>query len=397
MATRRDRYCSYCGRQLLAHPDANSVKCTCGFVTRLRPRIPIPRRNGVQQAAANLALGLLGRVTSALNTLNANQQPRPTMPNPDPPSVDTPKPDPQNPDQPNRSYNFGPPAPPQPLSPPPAHGRKRAVLCGVSYRGKQHMLKGSVNDVKNMRFFLTNRMGFPSGSILVLTEEELDPSRIPTKHNILMALRWLVHGVRAGDSLVFHFSGHGSKQMDMDMDELDGYDETICPVDHEISGKIVDDEINSIIVRPLPREARLHAIIDSCYSGTVLDLPFLCRIKKDGFYRWEDHQLPSAAYRGTNGGVAICISACDDHETSADTSAFLVDTVTGAMTFSFIQAMANYSSGHPTYGHLLNAMRTAIRQAKAGDGYREPAAGSMQEPQLSSSEKFEIYSAKIAL
>lgn len=111
-------------------------------------------------------------------------------------------------------------------------------------------------------------------------EEELDPDRIPTRHNILAALRWLVHGVRPGDSLVFHFSGHGSREVDKDMDEIDGYDECICPVDHKTAGKIVDDEINSIIVRPLPRDARLLAVFDSCYSGTVLDLRFLCRMDR---------------------------------------------------------------------------------------------------------------------
>ena len=61
---------------------------------------------------------------------------------------------------------------------------------------------------------------------------------------------------------------------------MDGYDETICPLDHETQGKIVDDEINERIVKPIPRGVRLHAIIDACHSGTVLDLPFLCRMDR---------------------------------------------------------------------------------------------------------------------
>jgi hypothetical protein len=43
---------------------------------------------------------------------------------------------------------------------------------------------------------------------------------------------------------------------------------------------IVDDEINETIVRPLPQGVTLHAIIDACYSQTMLDLPFVCRMNR---------------------------------------------------------------------------------------------------------------------
>lgn len=79
---------------------------------------------------------------------------------------------------------------------------------------------------------------------------------------------------------MFHFSGHGDRQTDYDNDEVDGFDEALCPLDHDTEGKIIDDEINATIVRPLPRGAMLHAIIDACHSGTVLDLPFVCRMNK---------------------------------------------------------------------------------------------------------------------
>ena len=92
-----------------------------------------------------------------------------------------------------------------------------------------------------------------------------------------MALRWLIEGCRAGDSLVFYFSGHGKQEVDLNMDEIDGYDEALCPVDFEHEGNILDDEINATIVRPLAYGAKLHAIIDTCHSGTVLDLPFTCK------------------------------------------------------------------------------------------------------------------------
>lgn len=91
---------------------------------------------------------------------------------------------------------------------------------------------------------------------------------------------WLMQGCQPGDSLVFHFSGHGSQQRNYTGDEIDGYDETLCPLDFETQGMIVDDEINATMVKPLPHGVRLHAIIDACHSGTMLDLPFLCRMDR---------------------------------------------------------------------------------------------------------------------
>ncbi|KAL5564075.1 hypothetical protein UlMin_033822 [Ulmus minor] len=304
---------------------------------------------------------------------------------------------------------YSPPPLMRPRPPLMANGRKRALLCAVSYIGRRYNIKGSVNDVRCMKYFLVEKMGFPVDSILVLTEFEGDPLRFPTKRNIQMAMRWLVEGCQPGDSLVFHYSGHGSRQVDNnDRDELDGFDETLCPVDFDKEGMILDDEINATIVRPLSHGTTLHAIIDACHSGTILDLPFLCRMNsREGYYMWEDQQLPSV-YKGTSGGLAISISACDDNQTSADTNAFTGNTLTGALTYSFIQAVENEiaSAGLVTYGRMLGAMRHIIREAKTGIRLKGPIASLLnkllrtdlsQEPQLSSSEKFDIYSKQFVL
>lgn len=55
------------------------------------------------------------------------------------------------------------------LSPVPVYGRKRALLCGVNYHGKSYKLKGSINDVKSMKYLLVERLGFSNDSILMLT------------------------------------------------------------------------------------------------------------------------------------------------------------------------------------------------------------------------------------
>ncbi|XP_039125644.1 metacaspase-1-like [Dioscorea cayenensis subsp. rotundata] len=277
-------------------------------------------------------------------------------------------------------------------------GKKRALLIGISYSSKRYELKGTVNDVNCMKYFLVNHFKFPDDSFLILTEEEKDPHRIPTRRNILKAMQWLISGVSSGNSLFFHFSGHGSQRPCLGGDENDGFDETLCPLDYETEGMIVDDDINNILVRPLPTGVRLHAIVDSCHSGTVLDLPYLCKLSRTGSFQWEDQSNSSNTYKGTSGGLAISFSGCGDHQTSADTAALSNDVTTGAMTFCFIQAVI--SEPGLTYGRILSAMRTAIRDAGMGAPFSGPIAalfkkvfkcGIDQEPQLASSEKFDIH------
>ncbi|XP_057971733.1 metacaspase-1-like isoform X1 [Malania oleifera] len=354
--------CSNCRTPLQLPPEAKSIRCAiCHAVTQIAdPRsLPPPPYSSSSSSFHH--------------------------PPPPPPPAVAPSP-----------YNHAPPGPP-----PPAHGRKRAVICGVSYRNTRHELKGCINDAKCMKYLLVNRFKFPESSILMLTEEEIDPYRRPTKHNMRMALFWLVQGCQSGDSLVFHYSGHGSQQRNYTGDEIDGYDETLCPLDFETNGMIVDDEINATIVRPLPNGVKLHAIIDACHSGTVLDLPFLCRMDRGGRYSWEDHRPRSGVWKGTSGGEVISFSGCDDDQTSADTSALSKITSTGAMTFAFIQAIER---GHvTTYGNMLNSMRSTIRNTDKDTGGGVTTlltmlltGGSLgglsrQEPQLTANELFDVY------
>ncbi|KAK7246747.1 hypothetical protein RIF29_41617 [Crotalaria pallida] len=300
--------------------------------------------------------------------------------------------------QPRSPRVFTPPPPPS------AYGNKRAVIFGISYGKHVKSLKGSLNDAHCVKYFLTDKLGFSRNSIHMLTDdpEEKNPLRIPTKHNMRAAMRWLVEGCQPGDSLVFYFSGHGSREVDRNMDELDGVDEAICPVDYEHEGKIIDDEINATIVRPLPRGAKLHAIFDTCFSGTILDLPFMCRMNRRGYYGWEDHRNLIGGYKGTRGGIAVCISACDDDGSAADTSAFSGMESSGALTYSFIQAMQDEPK--LTYGRLLHAMRSKIRETKEGifgqnnqELHMNTRQQHVNEPQLSCSEKFDIYSKSIVV
>ncbi|KAL6878255.1 hypothetical protein ACP4OV_012425 [Aristida adscensionis] len=283
---------------------------------------------------------------------------------------------------------------------PSPRGKKRAVLIGISYAGMRRgygELRGPINDAKCMRQFLCQRFGFPSDCVLMLTDDQKDPFRLPTKDNIRMAMRWLVQGCSYGDSLVFHFSGMGVQVADDDGDEVDGMDEAICPLDSFQRGPILDDEINEAIVRPLVHGVKLHAVVDACHSATVLDLPFLCRISRSGNWQWEDHRPLSGAFKGTCGGQAMLISGYSDGKSKLSVMPDAFASV-GAMTHSFIRVVECEPRG-VTYGRLLTSMKAIMREGGAcnlqgpiGAPIRKVTNFSgVQEPTLSSSEMFDIY------
>ncbi|KMZ60530.1 metacaspase 2 [Zostera marina] len=162
-----------------------------------------------------------------------------------------------------------------------SEGKKRAVICCISYKGNKEEKEESVYNATFMKNLLETKYNF--SDILMLRDDETNStSKIPTKINILNAMEWLVKDCQQGDSLVFYYSDHGSQKKDMDGLETDDFDETLCPLDYDTNGMITDDVINETIIRPLRFGVKLHAIIESSHSGTVLDLPFLCKMNRLG-------------------------------------------------------------------------------------------------------------------
>ncbi|KAK3817999.1 MAG: caspase domain-containing protein [Linnemannia elongata] len=293
-------------------------------------------------------------------------------------------------------------------------GRKRALFIGINYFGQSAELRGCINDVKNIKTFITKNYGFKEEDTISLTDDQQDPSRIPTHKNILEAMRWLVRDARPDDSFFFHYSGHGGQAKDEDGDEDDGYDETIYPVDHEEAGVIVDDEMHAILVHPLPAGCRLTAIMDCCHSGSALDLPYIYsttgKVKEANMMAdvGQGVLVAGMAYlKGDTGGMlrglgdlgkklltsrnkrdkslddksspadCIMLSGCKDTQTSADAHEQSFG-MTGAMTFAFITALT--ANPQQSYLELLNSIRDIL------------SAKYEQKPQLSSSHPCDLQS-----
>mmetsp|Transcript_3968 Transcript_3968/g.5697 ORF Transcript_3968/g.5697 Transcript_3968/m.5697 type:complete len:245 (-) Transcript_3968:51-785(-) len=221
---------------------------------------------------------------------------------------------------------------------------------------------------------------------------------------MIRAMRWLVQGARAGDSLFFHYSGHGGSVEDKspETDEVDGMDETIVPVDFRSAGQIVDDEIHSILVASLPEGVRLTAIMDCCHSETVFDLPFTytidgrLKVKEIDNRKMAIKNAISAGFGFLKGNKAKAISdgknaiqyalkrkkadgsydrekvvqikkslaeviqfsGCRDEQTSAD--AKINGQHTGACSYAFINAFKQHGKNQ-TYTELLAHVREILK------------------------------------
>lgn len=175
-------------------------------------------------------------------------------------------------------------------------GRCRALLIGINYVGSSCELRGCHNDVETMRRYLEGK-GFSDDVRILMDDGEHEN---PDKANIVSGMQWLVEGAAAGDSLFFHYSGHGASVKDDDGDEADGKDECLCPVDLQTNGLLRDDEVFQYLVGPIPDGVLLTAVLDCCHSGTIFDLPYTFKADEDSLQAVSDgnvtHMQPNGDF-----------------------------------------------------------------------------------------------------
>ncbi|KAL2313552.1 Metacaspase-1 [Schizosaccharomyces pombe] len=274
-------------------------------------------------------------------------------------------------------------------------GKRKALLIGINYLNTQNELQGCINDVMSTSQLLIQRYGYKQEDMVIMTDTASNQRAIPTRQNMLDAMRWLVSDAQPNDALFFHYSGHGGQTKDLDGDEVDGYDETIYPLDHQYAGQIIDDEMHEIMVKPLPAGCRLTALFDSCHSGGALDLPFTYStkgvlkepnmLKESGMdvlhaglsYASGDimgainnvKNIFTSATNGFNNNAlqysrqvkfspadVISLSGCKDNQTSADTS--VNGFATGALSYAFREVVTQ--NPQLSYLQLLRGIRQVL-------------------------------------
>lgn len=208
--------------------------------------------------------------------------------------------------------------PPKPLlimkpiqsKPPPPQGLKRALFVGINYLDTPYALAGCINDVTNMSQQM--KTFFPK-----CTEHRIltDTAVIkPTKANIMAHFNWLLNGLKPGENVLFHYSGHGGLICDTNGDEVSGYDDCIYPINGNTIEVITDDELRSQLAMKIPAGSKCFVILDACHSGTAVDLRCL----------WDTPAPRSLTYTedksyAKTAGTIMFLSGCSDSQYSADT------------------------------------------------------------------------------
>lgn len=256
---------------------------------------------------------------------------------------------------------------------------KRAVLIGINkYQVPGSDLNGCVNDVKNLSGALKSYYGFVDKDITTLTDLKA------TKKAMQVAIEKLIKGGKKGDTLLLHYSGHGSNVPDDNGDEADHRDEILCPTDLDWKDTLRDDWLRKIFNK-LRKGVSLTVIMDCCHSGTITramlppDAPVRERFlpcpldfmatesgrKLRGALRGQLRKASKGKSRKSDIVYAeipeLLITGCRSTQTSAD--AHIGGTYNGALTYYLVESIKE-ADGKLTYRELH---RRTMAKLKAED------------------------------
>jgi hypothetical protein len=218
-----------------------------------------------------------------------------------------------------------------------------ALIIGseyVSYAKRKQMerLPGCHRDAFDMRTILHNKYSVPNENMILLMDDNQHAS--PTRTNIITALEFLLS--KNIETIYFTYSGHGSYSTSGIgiSTEPDRRNETIVPSDFLTAGMIVDNTLNTILCNQLKSTTKhFVSIFDSCFSGTILDLPYEFSVRNPSNRIVGDRK--EVVLSSSPDCTIISLSACLDSQTA--NSAFNLGnsrTWQGALTYAF----CNYSN-----------------------------------------------------
>jgi hypothetical protein len=143
-------------------------------------------------------------------------------------------------------------------------GRKRALLFGLNYIGTNNQLQGCIQDVTNLRIYLT-ALGFTCD---VYTDHT---SMKPTHTNITNLITTFLNSMQPNDVGFLWYSGHGV---------YSNRQNCWVPLDHRSKGFLYESSFRNMILGLQDPSVRLFVGSDSCYSGSFFDLKY--DIEPDG-------------------------------------------------------------------------------------------------------------------
>lgn len=149
--------------------------------------------------------------------------------------------------------------------------RKLALLVGINNYQNVTNLQGAITDIYLQKELLVHRFRFnPQDVLLVSDETDIKP----TREGILQAFEeHLIDQAKPGDTVVYHFSGHGSQVSEADSSLGNNLNSTFVPSDRYIEQTGQQSTVSDITGKTLfllmsaIETDNLTVVLDSCYSG----------------------------------------------------------------------------------------------------------------------------------
>jgi len=257
---------------------------------------------------------------------------------------------------------------PAPAPAMPAPGLKRALFIGINYVGTPYELYGCVNDAIDMQNQVKTFYHKCTDTRLITDDTRMKPTRA----NILSSIDWLISGLQPGQNVMMHYSGHGGIVRDVNGDEVTGMDSCIYPINNGSIETITDDELRSRLAVKIPAGSKCFIVLDSCHSGTAVDLRCLWQASSATALTYtEDKNYAKTA------GTVVFLSACRDTQSGMDTVSAEYRPC-GAMTMALLSTWKAYGPAIK-FKYLLWDVRKYLRDK----GYD-------QIPQLSTGAPYDI-------
>lgn len=165
--------------------------------------------------------------------------------------------------------------------------QKHALLIGINnyYSSPLQVstsLKGCVNDALAVKATLINNYGFEENKITTLLNNQA------TKENVIVAFMSILKSCKAGDALVFYFSGHGVWMSNPSQSTFDkvvkrGMNQAIVMSNlnaPNLGCLMANATIKRLFNKAVEKKVILTSIFDCCFSGSM---PMSIQISPNSF------------------------------------------------------------------------------------------------------------------
>jgi hypothetical protein len=140
--------------------------------------------------------------------------------------------------------------------------KKHALLIGINYVNTEHQLDGCIDDIINARNMLIDAYDYEKQNIIMLRDDVVEPSSLPTYENIMKELDKLVSNSNVCSEIWIQYSGHGAVLGNDDSTKNSS--DVLVPCDLQNQKYILDDDIHTFIQK----------ISKNCVAIFVMDFVF---------------------------------------------------------------------------------------------------------------------------